>query len=201
MQGKDLGQWDYAYFLTAPAVNGNANNPLAYWYLYDASKHLTAMILQLDTSYGDRRMWFVENTLPKDYAGLYRFRGCFVKDLQVSPFMPLGQTTYQVDSTDPCDSKDDTVRILVKIKHGEETMMVTSVSPRGAPLDISTAGFSSALYFVLRWWWVPMSTVVVTRILSQAAKIYLRNRKAITLATRPEPPPTTVAKPARTPEM
>lgn len=174
------------------------NNPLAFWYLYNSLKELTAIILQLDTSYGERRLWLVRNSLKQTSDGSpYCFQGKFVKDLQVSPFMPQDDSTsYIVDSSDPCSSKGGEVNILVTLKHGDRTLMVTSVKPDGSSLNAATASIWSSIAFMVKWWWVPISTVVTWRILSQAAKVYAAHRKKIVIAIRPEPIRTTTAPPA-----
>ncbi|VUC32371.1 unnamed protein product [Clonostachys rosea] len=204
-QNEDPREWAYAYLLTSPCMNdhNNNNNPLAFWYLYNSDKELTALILQLDTSYGERRLWFVRNSLQKQAKGSpYCFQGKFVKDLQVSPFMPLGSdTSYIVDTSDPCASTNGRVNILITLKKGDKTLMTASVKPHSPSLDIPTASTWSSLIFLWKWWWVPMATVVTCRILGQAAKIYLTQRKKIKVQTREEPIKTVTAKPARTVEM
>lgn len=145
-------------------------------------------------------MWLVRNAMDeKSAGGPYCFRGSFIKDLQVSPFMPVDPTTtYVLDSSDPC--QDEPLRILVTLKQGANTLMVTSVAPRAAPLDLATSTTTTRVKFLLSWWWIPIATVVTWRILSQAARIYLANKDKIALAKRTEPIKTAIGKPARTVE-
>ena len=174
------------------------NNPLSFWYLYNDKRHLTAMIVQLQTSYGERRLWLTRNELssssePKTYA----FQGHFTKDLQVSPFTP-NSASYVIRSSDPCLAPLRELNIMVTLKHGEQTVMQAMVRPSGQPLDAAKADFRSSVIFLAKWWWVPMCIVVVFRILSKAAHIYLtHNTNELNMQTRPEPTKTVISRSAR----
>lgn len=66
------------------------------------------------------------------------------------------------------------------------------------PLDAATASLGSSVLFLMKWWWVPMCAVVVFRILSKAAKIYLpHSDNELNIQTRAEPVRTAIAKSAR----
>lgn len=178
-----------------------SNNPLSYWYLYDSHKRLNAVVMQLDTSYGERRLWLRRNTRDKpDNKGPYCFRAECNKDLQVSPFMPSEDTGFILDTSDPCDSKDGLIRLMITSTYGKRTLMVTTVTPDGAPLDVPSSSLWTRLIWLWRWWLVCTPAGVVWRILSNAYRIFIFNQENITVGKRVEPIKTVTAKHARTVE-
>jgi DUF1365 family protein len=103
-------------------VTWQLNNPLAFWYLYDGERNLTAMIVQLQTSYGERRLWLTRNELPQSSGpGIHSFQGRFNKDLQVSPFTPTS-ASYVIKSSDPCLAPLRELNIMVTLKQGERAV-------------------------------------------------------------------------------
>ncbi|KAJ6127768.1 hypothetical protein N7471_008985 [Penicillium samsonianum] len=197
-EGEDPTEWPYAYILAPRSVTWQLNNPLSFWYLYNNRKELTAMIVQLQTSYGERRLWLTRNCragVPGN--GPYFFQGKFDKDLQVSPFTPI-TASYIIDSSDPCAALLEKFKLMVTLKRGRETVINAVVNSTGPPLDAATASLGSSLLFLAKWWWVPMCSVVVFRILFKAAKIYLtHNEREPNIQTRAEPITTAIAKSAR----
>ncbi|KAJ6118896.1 hypothetical protein N7471_013516 [Penicillium samsonianum] len=197
-EGEDPAEWPYAYLLTPPSVTWQLNNPLSFWYLYNTRRELTAMIVQLQTSYGERRLWLTRNCrMEAPRNGPYCFKGKFDKDLQVSPFTPIA-ASYVIDSSDPCAAPLDKLKIMVTLKKGRETVVNAVVNSTCPPLDAVSASLGSSLLFLVKWWWVPMCSVVVFRILFKAAKIYLtHNEKELNIQTRAEPTTNAIAKSAR----
>ncbi|KAL5344820.1 hypothetical protein ACLOAV_010217 [Pseudogymnoascus australis] len=200
-EGADPAEWTYAYLLTVPSINGQVDNPLGFWYLYTADRQLTAIVAELNASYGERRMWLVRQTLePKlesetSRKSLYTFRGHFGKDIHVSPFMPSTGGGYTIDTSDPCASSLNQLDILVTLTKAEGgPLLVTRVTSSSPGLDASAASMWEKITFLVRWCYVPTTTVMTYRILSQAARIYL---KAPRVWTRPEPTKTALGKPAR----
>ncbi|KAJ5117541.1 hypothetical protein N7448_011173 [Penicillium atrosanguineum] len=197
-EGEDPAEWPYAYLLAPPCVTRQLSNPLSFWYLYGSNKELSAMIVQLQTSYGERRLWLTRNCRKNtSRSGPYCFQGKFDKDLQVSPFTPLS-ASYVIDSSDPCAAPLDKLKVMVTLKQGKKTIMHAVVNSTGPPLDAATASVGSSVLFLIKWWWVPMCAVVVFRILSKAAKIYLTHSDdELNIQTRAEPVRTAIAKSAR----
>jgi DUF1365 family protein len=187
--------------ITVPSVNGQVDNPLGFWYLYTVDQELTAIIAELNTSYGERRMWLVRQALPpnpgfvKPRSGPYTFKGHFGKDIHISPFMPSAGGGYTIDTCDPCATPSRQIDILVTLKKAEGgPLLVTRVTSSAPGLDVSVASMWEKISFLARWWYVPTTTVMTYRILYQAARIYL---KAPRTWTRPEPIKTALGKPAR----
>ncbi|KAJ6027427.1 uncharacterized protein N7446_003979 [Penicillium canescens] len=156
------------------------------------------MIVQLQTSYGERRLWLTRNCLPTTAGnGPYTFQEKFNKDLQVSPFTPT-MASYVINSSDPCAAPLNKLKIMVTLKGENETIMHGVVNSTGLPLDAATASLGSSMHFLMSWWWVPMCSVVVFRLLCKAAKIYLtHNDKELNIQTRAEPTTTAISKSAQ----
>lgn len=156
------------------------------------------MIVQLQTSYGERRLWLTRNCRRvSSRENPYCFKGKFVKDLQVSPFTPI-RASYVIESSDPCSTPLEGIKIMVILMEGRKTVIQAVVKSTAPPLDASNASSWSSLAFLLRWWWVPLCSVVVFRILSKAAKIYLsHSTDELNIQTRAEPTRTAIPKSAR----
>jgi DUF1365 family protein len=168
---------------------------MAFWYLYNSEKKLTAAIAQLDTSYGERRMWFMRNKITsKAKNSLYAFRGKWTKDLHVSPFMPTSECSYAFESCDPCERGQETFEALLTFNAEGRTRLITRVTSVAPSLALSKATVRERTLFLCRWWYIPVSSFVVWRILSQAAKIYLFKKPDTW--SRPEPPKTSIGQPA-----
>lgn len=190
--------------LGTPSVNATVDNPLGFWYLYNKDRELTAIIPELNTSYGERRMWLVRQELDRSSEAdtkrksPYVFRGHFGKDIHVSPFMPL-HGGYIIDTSDPCDSDTNQLDVLVTLTKPEGgPLIVTRVTSSAPGLDVSTASTWAKTNFLARWALIPTTTVMTYRILSQAARIWW---KAPRTWSRPEPTQTALGKPARKVEM
>lgn len=180
---------------------GLSNNPLSYWYLYNSEKKLDAVVMQLDTSYGERRSWLRRNSRDNpDNKGPFCFQAFCNKDLQVSPFMPSEDTGFVLDTSDPCASKDGSFRLMITSTHGKRTLMATTVTPDDTSLEVATASTWTRLVWLWRWWLVCTPAGVVWRILSNAYRIFLFNHANIDVGKRVEPLKTVTAKHARTVE-
>ncbi|PGH14618.1 hypothetical protein AJ79_02953 [Helicocarpus griseus UAMH5409] len=195
-EGADPSEWAYAYLVAEPSVNSWTTNPLGFWYLYSAEKKLTAIIVELNTSFNERRLWLVRATpgyQPKN--GPYVFRGEFDKDAFVSPFMPLSPCGYIINMSDPCANENNEIDILITLRKKEGgSLMVTRVISTAPGLNASTASMWEKLKFIARWCYVPSATTTTYRILSQAARIYT---KAPRTYARPEACTKVLGRPAR----
>jgi DUF1365 family protein len=52
--------------MTAPKFLGYSFNPVSFWYLYSAEKELTAMILEVNNTFDERRMYFLKPASPSE---------------------------------------------------------------------------------------------------------------------------------------
>ncbi|MCJ1265726.1 hypothetical protein MMC22_005606 [Lobaria immixta] len=60
-QNEDPEDYAHAYLITAPKFLGYSFNPVSFWYLYTEQKELKAMILEVNNTFDERRMYFLKN--------------------------------------------------------------------------------------------------------------------------------------------
>ena len=65
-QGVDDSAWDHAYLITAPRFLGYAFNPVSFWYIYTAQDVLTMMILEVNNTFDERRMYLLHAKDPEE---------------------------------------------------------------------------------------------------------------------------------------
>ncbi|KAJ5898760.1 DUF1365-domain-containing protein [Penicillium taxi] len=202
-EGENPNEWGYCYFLTLPSANGQSFNPLSFYYLYTPEKKLGAMIIQLDTSYVTRRLWFARNCREEgSKSGPFTFRCKFEKDLQISPFMPVSGANYVIDSSDPLASPNNHANLLINLRNGNESFMLGRVTTISEPLVVEEASFGSRLLFLAKWWYIPTGGFIAFRILREAARIYLKQPKEnLNIQTRTEQSTTSIARYASKSEM
>jgi DUF1365 family protein len=127
-QGIDSKDYPFAYLLTAATFLGYSFNPVSFWYLYSADRELTAMILEVNNTFEERRMYFLKpSENPDDSVDLLketeinlveldihgkksavpdpprkptRFTQSWVKDFHVSPFNSR-KGSYSLVAYDP----------------------------------------------------------------------------------------------------
>lgn len=86
--------------LTMPRVAGVGFNPVSLIYLHGSDGRLDALITEVtNTPWGERHRYVVE----ADDDGVVRAR--LLKELHVSPFMPMDQT-YRLVATEPADGAE-----------------------------------------------------------------------------------------------
>ncbi|KAI9881493.1 MAG: hypothetical protein M1830_000056 [Pleopsidium flavum] len=69
-QGLNPEEYPYAYLVTAPRFLGYSFNPVSFWFLYSEIKELKAMILEVNNTFDERRVYFLqESRLGEDADG------------------------------------------------------------------------------------------------------------------------------------
>jgi len=67
VQGSNPEEYPYAYLITAPRFLGYSFNPVSFWFLYSENKVLKAMILEVNNTFDERRIYFLpESRLGED---------------------------------------------------------------------------------------------------------------------------------------
>ena len=59
-QNEDPGNYPRAYLFTAPRFLGYSFNPVSFWYLYSGRGNLAAMILEVNNTFDEKRMYFLK---------------------------------------------------------------------------------------------------------------------------------------------
>ncbi|KAF6218512.1 hypothetical protein HO133_005861 [Letharia lupina] len=126
-QNEKVEDYPIAYLVTAPRFLGYSFNPVSFWYLYNRTKKLKAMILEVNNTFDERRMYFLKDTEPDNGASvdenenlaagkvdqkgsqgqstpdqkvLGRFAKSWPKDFHVSPFNSR-KGAYSLSANDP----------------------------------------------------------------------------------------------------
>lgn len=185
-QNVSPGMYAYAYLVTAPSFLGFSFNPVSFWYLYDSKRSLAAMILEVNNTFDERRMYFMERRADSDESeelGV-KFTQEWQKDFHVSPFNDRAGT-YSVQSTNPFDGsiegrcKVDN-NIVLKSEDGKPKIVARVFSTEPG-IDARIMSSWETFLFVLRWWWVGFMTN--PRILKEARTLWA---KKLQLYYRPE---------------
>jgi len=157
--------------LTLPRLLGYAFNPVSFWFCFDHSRQLRAVLAEVNNTFGERHCYlcFHETHEPITKAARLVVRKMF----HVSPFMEVkGSYRFRFDY--------DPERIGVQIDLLDEEGVILATSMRGRPQAITTLGLlKTALGY-------PLQTIkVVVLIHYQAVKLFL---KGVRNYRKPEPP-------------
>ncbi|KAL9126276.1 MAG: hypothetical protein Q9217_004649 [Psora testacea] len=196
-QNEDSASYPHVYLVTAPRFLGYSFNPVSFWYLYDGRKNLKAMILEVNNTFDERRMYFLKESLPifieenpqqpsigsqGSIASLQdppsaKFTNVWSKDFHVSPFNSR-KGAYSLTANDPFFPHltgslpiNNTITLTSSKKHAKLVARVFSTAPS---LDPSTFGSWHRLKFIASWWWVGF--VTFPRIVREAAKLFFRRK-------------------------
>ncbi|KAF9882024.1 hypothetical protein CkaCkLH20_00060 [Colletotrichum karsti] len=202
-QGADPAQYPTAYLVTAARFLGYSFNPVSFWYLYSKDKELTAMILEVNNTFDERRMYFLtSDDIPSDQrvkgsaadtstdesvmASAKRMTKQWPKDFHVSPFNSR-KGSYSLSSVDFFSSGphglpnlDTTITLNSSKDHPKLVARLFSSAPA---VDPGTMSLFQRFTFLCSWWWVGF--VTFPRIVQQAAALFFRRKLHVWY--RPEP--------------
>jgi len=203
-QGIDPEQYPYGYLVTAARFLGYASNPLSVWYLYSSTKELTALILEVNNTFDERRIYFLEpshtDANSNEPSKPTRYTGTWAKDFYVSvfntregsyslaasdPFFPHLTGTGPINSTVTLSSPEGHAKLIARIYSADE-----AVNP-------ATLSIWQKTEFLASWWWVGLATF--PRTIQQALVILLRVK--LPWVFRPEPRRETIARRADDTEL
>ncbi|KAK3051679.1 hypothetical protein LTR09_007335 [Extremus antarcticus] len=208
-QGVTDREYSFAYLVTAPRFLGYSFNPVSFWYLYDSDAVLKYMILEVNNTFDERRMYLLragesEVGSTDETASDGRTNGrltqvtftqTFDKDFHVSPFNSR-KGSYSLRATDPLASFEkngqytfDNTIVLRSSK--ESAKIVARVFSDGTPKDASTITQFELYGFIASWWWVGFITF--PRIVRQARKLFFQRKLHVWY--RPEVTETSVSRP------
>ncbi|KAL8928588.1 MAG: hypothetical protein Q9208_001822 [Pyrenodesmia sp. 3 TL-2023] len=160
--------------------------PFSFWYLYNDCKELQAMILEVNNTFDERRMYFLKDTFTSTDSDdnwtlvqnpRSRFRQAWSKDFHVSPFNSR-KGSYALSAQDPyppllgaTGKIDNTITLNSSKAHAKLIARVFSTEPG---IDPTTLGFWRKIRFIASWWWVGF--VTFPRIVREAAKLSFRRK-------------------------
>ncbi|KIW11381.1 hypothetical protein PV08_10681 [Exophiala spinifera] len=195
-QGVERTRYPSAYLVTAPRFCGFSFNPVSFWYLYDHHGRLGAMILEVNNTFDERRIYYLPRNADDESAttSKSKFTDHWEKDFHVSPFNDR-HGSYSLTCTDPFDDENETETgssgahgtgveidntIVLNSEEGKPKI-VARVFSTSAGLDPFRMSRLQSLVFVTRWWWVGFMTN--PRILREARKLWT---KKLQVFYRPE---------------
>ncbi len=177
--------------MTAPRFLGHQFNPVSFWYLYGVDRHLTALVVEVNNTFDERRMYFLTAKDGGKHSRRTSSRRCtfkqsWPKDFHVSPFNSR-KGTYTITATDPLHpSMQGTGPVSITINLAStkgHTKLVTKLTSQDIPIDPCTMTRPQRLRFLTSWAWVGLLTY--PRILVQAFRLYFHRR--LRVWPRPEP--------------
>lgn len=180
-QNVSIDDYPYAYLVTAPRFLGFSFNPVSFWYLYDRTKELAAMILEVNNTFDERRMYFLpRQALEDDAQASRRFAQHWDKDFHVSPFNDR-EGSYSLSAVDPLETKGQIDNNLVlSSKDGKPKIIARVYSPKPG-LNPASMSALNTISFLARWWWVGFMTN--PRIIREARVLWV---KGLQVFYRPE---------------
>jgi DUF1365 family protein len=102
--------------LTMPRVLGFAFNPLSVFYCHDKSGRLTAILWEVDNTFGERHAYLIP--VEADPTGVEIRQSC-AKDFFVSPFMDM-KLSYAFRFNAP----DDLLRLVIDVSDDKGSLLV-----------------------------------------------------------------------------
>lgn len=170
-QGLDPSCFPHVFLVTSPRVLWYKFGPASFWYLYSEHQVLKALIVEVNNTFGERRIYFVKadtkTERPLDSVSLQKavpFRSTWSKDFHVSPFSSR-KGSYSLSAWDPYDTKDDDSRhrrnvdiVATLLSSKDEPKLVARLWSDGSPLDVTNVPVISAVGFLSLWGWVGLMT-------------------------------------------
>lgn len=190
-------EWSYAYLVTAPRFFGYSFNPVSFWYIYDRTHELKRMILEVNNTFGERRIYVLDGScpgspargpvseLPQSNTKNPKFTDVWLKDFHVSPFNSR-KGSYALKALNPFPSPgfpDARIDNTITLKSSKDHVkIVARVHSTGPPMDANNLGPLATIRFIGGWWWVGF--VTFPRILREAFKLYFH--RSLHVWFRPE---------------
>ncbi|KAK5133737.1 hypothetical protein LTR08_007387 [Meristemomyces frigidus] len=193
-QGVTDRDYAFAYLVTAPSFLGYSFNPVSFWYLYDSDTKLKYMVLEVNNTFDERRLYLLkagpgnddsvtsadqqpETSVGSDGKRLL-FTNTWQKDFHVSPFNSL-KGSYSLRATDPLAVFEETgeVRIdnTITLRSSKEhPKIVARVFSTGKPQDPAQISMLETAKFISAWCWVGFATF--PRIVWQAFKLFFKQK-------------------------
>ncbi|KAG9247758.1 hypothetical protein BJ878DRAFT_141618 [Calycina marina] len=194
-QGQDPKDYPFAYLLTAPRFLGYSSNPVSIWYLYSASKDLASVILEVNNTFNERHIYFLQPTLSESSSASSSkspsYHETWPKDFYVSVFNSRAGA-YSLSANDPLfpslhgpGNLHATITLLSSSPaRGLSAKLIARVVSTTPALRPSRLSLLSKVRFLLTWWHVGLLTFF-PRTVYQALVLFIRKR--LRWVFRPEP--------------
>ncbi|PHH88135.1 hypothetical protein CDD83_7939 [Cordyceps sp. RAO-2017] len=198
-QGADPADYPHAYLITAARFLGHHFNPVSFWYLYSPDRVLSAVVLEVNNTFGERRPYLVLRDFAEEARHIMadaspgpvgtapsRVKGAWPKDFHVSPFNSR-KGAYSLLANDPLGADMESFRglnVTISLTSSKgHSKIIARLFSEGETADPSTMGPAQKLRFLLGWFWVGFATF--PRIAKEAAVLFFQRKLHVWY--RPEP--------------
>lgn len=106
-QGEDAADYPSAYLVTAPRFLGYSFNPVSFWYLYSSQGTLAAMILEVNNTFDEKRIYFLKSQKNKDIRLRSESENSVVENVDSEITLPQGGNLRNEDGSVP-STKEET---------------------------------------------------------------------------------------------
>ncbi|OGM44887.1 hypothetical protein ABOM_006126 [Aspergillus bombycis] len=197
LQGENPASYPTVYLVTSPRVWNYKFCPASFWFLYSNDSRLRAMIVEVNNTFDERRLYFLPATDNSRESGYHssRFRYTWPKDFHVSPFNSR-KGKYSLSARDPSQaptSQNGIIHITATLLSSKSRpKMVTRLWTDKRPIDPFSTTAYQAIRLLFPW------CLVDPRIVFEA--ILLAHRRKLHIWYRPEPRIDTIPRRATSPE-
>ncbi|KAM3476991.1 hypothetical protein MY8738_006685 [Beauveria namnaoensis] len=195
----DPSDYPHAFLVTAPKFLGYSFNPVSFWYLYSPDKVMSAMILEVNNTFDERRPYLVFRDFDQETKHIQsldprpstdntasRFSASFEKDFHVSPFNSR-KGSYSVLAKDPLGPGLATFRgldVTINLRSSKgHPKLVARLVHQTPVIDVAEMTALQKVLFIGRWFWIGFATF--PRIVKEAAILFFR--RSLHVWFRPEP--------------
>jgi DUF1365 family protein len=190
----------FAYLLTMPKLAGYTFNPLSIWYLYSEDMYLSALLLEVNNTFGQRTIYFLEQkpqnkvrstSLPRPSSPKAlkvtkqrsqslpnkarsakdgTFHAVWDKTMFVSPFSDASGT-YTIMTTDPfANATAPWINAVIKLSDDGHLKVVASVKSTDPAINPLELSTWEKFKFALKW--APVCWATEPRTWWQAKKLW-----------------------------
>ncbi|KAL7936991.1 hypothetical protein V8C35DRAFT_213029 [Trichoderma chlorosporum] len=198
LRSQDANPVDYphVFLVTAPKILGYQFNPVSFWYLYSPDKKLSAILLEMNNIFGERRPYLVPCDTAGDTAQISSHetsnptsvwvKASWNKDFHMSPFSSR-KGSYSLLAKDPFEGNMESLSgidiSLDLVSSKGQPKLVARLLSDCKPIGISQMGPLKKAGLILKWAWVGFLTF--PRIVRQAASLFFYHQLHVWY--RPEP--------------
>ncbi|UKZ73034.1 hypothetical protein TrVFT333_000673 [Trichoderma virens FT-333] len=195
-QDANPGDYPHAFLVTTPKFLGYQFNPISFWYLYSLDRTLSAIVLEMNNIFGERRPYLVIRDTADDATRISSketshstpawVKASWKKDFHMSPFNSR-KGSYSMLARDPFEGNMESFSgidiALDLVSSKGQSKVATRLLSDGTPIDASQMGSLKKAEFALTWFWVVFLTF--PRIVREAASLFFYHQLHVWY--RPEP--------------
>ena len=166
--------------MTAPRFLGYSFNPVSFWYLYSRDMRLKAMILEVNNTFDERRMYFMKHEKGMEgddpqSSPSSKFTNTWSKDFHVSPFNSR-KGAYSLVASNPFTNPnniivDNSITLKSSEDHAKLVARIFSTAPALDPFSMTVW---AKVRLIIAWCWVGFMTF--PRIVKEAAKLFFQRK-------------------------